>query len=84
MNELVGDIGLAEKTSAMDWASRIEIDAARLGGKPVDRATRIAVEHVVSMIADGWAERRVTADHSELTSDDVRLPALRDGHAARG
>ena len=56
----------------MDWASRIEIDAGRLGGKPVVRGTRIAVQLVVSMIAEGWDEQRLVAEYPQLSVEDVR------------
>lgn len=54
------------------WADRIEIDAARLGGKPVVRGSRIAVETVVEMVADGWCHERIIESYPTLTPDDVR------------
>lgn len=56
----------------MAWQDRIAIDHARLGGKPVVRGTRIAVELVVEMIADGWPDTDVLAEYPALTADDVR------------
>jgi len=54
------------------WQDRIEIDPARLGGKPVVRGSRITVELVVGMVADGWSEVRILDEYSTLTADDVR------------
>ena len=51
---------------------RIEIDPARLGGKPVVRGSRITVELVVCMVADGWPEARILDAYPALTADDVR------------
>ena len=49
------------------WQDRIEIDPARLGGKPVVRGSRITVELVVGMVADGWSEARIwNPSHSEM------------------
>lgn len=56
----------------MAWQDRIGIDLARLGGKPVVRGTRTAVELVVAMVAEGWAEERILAEYPTLTADDVR------------
>ena len=41
---------------AVNWTERIEVDGTRLGGKPVVRGSRIPVELVVEMVADGWSE----------------------------
>jgi uncharacterized protein (DUF433 family) len=56
----------------MTWQDRIEIDPDRLGGKPVVRGSRIAVQLVVEMVADGWPEARILAEYPTLTPDDVR------------
>jgi uncharacterized protein (DUF433 family) len=56
----------------MPWQDRIEIDPARLGGKPVVRGSRIAVELVVEMVADGWQDARILAEYPMLTAEDVR------------
>jgi uncharacterized protein (DUF433 family) len=54
------------------WQDRIEIDPARLGGKPVVRGSRITVELVVGMVADGWSEARILDEYPTLTAEDVR------------
>jgi uncharacterized protein (DUF433 family) len=56
----------------MNWAERIEVDPKRLAGKPVVRGTRIPVELVVGMLADGWDEDRIMAEYSILQPEDVR------------
>ena len=35
---------------------RIVLDPAVLAGKPVIRGTRLAVEFVIGLLADGWSE----------------------------
>ncbi len=55
-----------------EWASRIEVDAERLGGKPVVRGTRISVALVVAMVADGWDERGILSEYPSLTVADIR------------
>lgn len=56
----------------MSWQARIEIDPGRLGGKPVVRGSRIPVQLVVEMVADGWDERRIIASYPSLKVEDVR------------
>jgi uncharacterized protein (DUF433 family) len=56
----------------MTWQERIEVDARRLGGKPVVRGSRIPVELVVEMVADGWSEERIRASYPSLAAEDVR------------
>lgn len=56
----------------MDWTARIEIAPNRLGGKPVVRGSRIPVELVVEMVADGWDAERIRAEYPTLSAEDVR------------
>ncbi len=56
----------------MSWQERIEIASGRLGGKPVIRGSRIPVELVVEMVADGWDERRILASYPSIEAEDVR------------
>jgi uncharacterized protein (DUF433 family) len=56
----------------MNWTERIEVDPRRLAGKPVIRGTRITVELVVGMLADGWDETRIIAEYPMLVPEDVR------------
>jgi uncharacterized protein (DUF433 family) len=50
---------------------RITLDPAVLDGKPVVRGTRLSVEHIIGLLADGWSERDILADYPGLTKDDV-------------
>jgi uncharacterized protein (DUF433 family) len=36
------------------WKDRIVVDVDVLAGKPVIKGTRIAVEFIVGLLADGW------------------------------
>ena len=51
---------------------RIVIDPAVLTGKPVIRGTRLAVEFVVDLLAQGWSVEQVLDNYPGLTADDVR------------
>lgn len=50
---------------------RIVLDPAVLAGKPVIRGTRLSVEFIVGLMADGWNEADILANYPGLTREDV-------------
>jgi len=50
---------------------RIVLDPAILAGKPVVRGTRLSVEFVIGLMADGWNEADILKNYPGLTHDDV-------------
>jgi uncharacterized protein (DUF433 family) len=50
---------------------RIALDPAVLAGKPVIRGTRLAVEFVISLLADGWSEADILANYPGITHEDI-------------
>ena len=56
----------------MNWQDRITIDPQVLVGKPIIKGTRISVEHVVKLMADGWSEADVLRSYPHLKPDDLR------------
>ncbi len=59
-----------EETSAL--LRRITSDPTILGGKPVIRGRRLAVEHVLGMMAAGDSIEDLLAGYPWLEPDDVR------------
>ncbi|RJP35310.1 MAG: DUF433 domain-containing protein [Phycisphaerales bacterium] len=55
----------------MDWRDRIEMKPGVLCGKAVLAGTRLSVEHVVGLLAQGWPEADVLDAYPGLTRDDV-------------
>nr|WP_207199388.1 DUF433 domain-containing protein [Rhodoplanes elegans] len=51
--------------------SRIVLDPAVLTGKPVIRGTRISVDFVIGLMADGWSEADILKNYPGLTHEDV-------------
>lgn len=51
---------------------RVVRDPNVLGGKPIVRGTRIAVEHVLEMIETGMTEADICHSYPRLTAEDVR------------
>lgn len=56
----------------MTLPDRISIDHKVMGGESVVRGTRLKVEHVVGLLADGWTERQVLEQHPNLRTEDIR------------
>jgi uncharacterized protein (DUF433 family) len=56
----------------MVWKDRIVIDPNVLVGKPIVKGTRIAVQFVVDLLAQGWSEQEVLANYPGLANDDIR------------
>lgn len=56
----------------MIWQDRIVIDPAILAGKPVIKGTRLAVEFVVGLLAQGWSESEILRNYPGLTHEDIQ------------
>jgi uncharacterized protein (DUF433 family) len=55
-----------------DWQDRIVVDPAVLVGKPVVRGTRLAVEFVLELLAEGWSHEQITDSYPGVTPEDIR------------
>ena len=55
----------------MDWKEYIGADPAVLVGKPVIKGTRLSVEFMLGLIAQGWPEEEI------LSNDHISREQLR-------
>ena len=55
----------------MNWERRIVIDPGILCGKPVVKGTRLAVDFVVDLLAQGWTAADVLKNYPGVTQDDI-------------
>lgn len=55
----------------MNWQDRITCDPGVLGGKPVIKGTRLAVEKIVELMAVGWSEAQIIENYPGIAHDDV-------------
>jgi uncharacterized protein (DUF433 family) len=51
--------------------SRITLDPEVLAGKPVIRDTRLSVEFVIGLMADGWVEADILRNYPGISHDDI-------------
>ena len=63
---------LAYFRGTMDWRERISIDPKVLVGKPVIKGTRIAVEFLVELLAEGWTHVQILQNYPHLTEADIQ------------
>ena len=57
---------------AQNIISRIVVDTKVMAGKPVIKDTRIPVELIVRMVAQGISEKSILEEYPNLHQEDVR------------
>lgn len=50
---------------------RVVLDPDVLVGKPVIRGTRLSVEFIVGLLAEGWTEADILRNYPGVTHEDV-------------
>ena len=54
-----------------DWQDRIILDPKILPGKPVIKGTRLAVEFIIDLLANGWSESDILKNYPRLSREDI-------------
>ena len=55
----------------VDWRERIEINPEVMTGKPVIKGTRLTVDHVIELLAEGWTVDQIITEYPGVCSEDV-------------
>jgi len=50
---------------------RIALDPQVLSGKPVIRGTRLSVDFIIGLMADGWAEVDILRNYPGVSHEDI-------------
>jgi uncharacterized protein (DUF433 family) len=50
---------------------RIALDPKILAGKPVIRGTRLSVEYIIGLMAEGWTETEIVQNYPGISHDDI-------------
>jgi uncharacterized protein (DUF433 family) len=53
------------------WREHIVSDPDILLGKPVIKGTRLSVEHIVQLLAQGWTEDQLLDNYPRLQREDL-------------
>ena len=56
----------------MNWQDHIVSDQNILLGKPTVKGTRISVDHIVSLLAQGWSEDAILENYPRLTPESLK------------
>jgi uncharacterized protein (DUF433 family) len=55
----------------MSWQDRIVTDPSILVGKPVVRGTRLSVDFLLGLMAQGWPEAEILRNYPSLEREDL-------------
>ncbi len=56
----------------MNWHEYIVTDKEVLLGKPTVKGTRISVDHIISLLAQGWSEQKILDNYPRLTNESLK------------
>jgi uncharacterized protein (DUF433 family) len=56
----------------IEWQKHIHSDPGILLGKPVVKGTRLSVELILELFANGWTEQQVLESYPRLTREDIQ------------
>jgi uncharacterized protein (DUF433 family) len=60
----------------MNWKDHIVSDKEILLGKPIIKGTRLSVEHIISLLAQGWSEDQIFENYPRLTKESIQAVFL--------
>ena len=56
----------------MDWRTYIHTEPEVLVGKPVVKNTRLAVDFILGLFAEGWSAEQVLENYPNLTQESLQ------------
>lgn len=62
---------------------RIVFDKAILAGKPIIKGTRISVEFVIDLLANGWSNEQILREYPHLKLEDIQACLAYAGNALK-
>ena len=54
-----------------DWRDRIEISQKIAVGKPIIKGTRLSVDFIIELLAQGWTIEQILKNYPQLKKEDV-------------
>jgi uncharacterized protein (DUF433 family) len=69
----------------MKWQDHIVSDKGILLGKPTIIGTRLSVDHIIGLLAQGWSEEQILDNYPRLSKDSLKavfiyvLECMQDG-----
>ncbi|MEA5599326.1 DUF433 domain-containing protein [Rivularia sp. UHCC 0363] len=56
----------------MDWQTHITLDPNILVGKPIIKGTRLAVEFIIDLLAQGWSIEEILRNYPGITHEQIQ------------
>lgn len=56
----------------MEWWQYIHADPQILNGKPVLKRTRLSVEFIIGLLANGWSQKQILENYPHLTPEHLQ------------
>ena len=56
----------------MNGENRIVVNPEILVGKPIIQGTRMSVEFMIELLAEGWSHQQVLENYPQITDDDIQ------------
>jgi uncharacterized protein (DUF433 family) len=56
----------------MNWQEYIHSDPGILSGKPTIKGTRLSVDFLLELLANGWSEEQLLDSYTNLSRDSLR------------
>ena len=56
----------------IEWKDYIHSDPEILLGKPVVKGTRLSVEFILGLFAEGWTEQQIIENYPTLSKESLR------------
>jgi uncharacterized protein (DUF433 family) len=56
----------------MEWQQYIISDKDVLLGKPTIKGTRLSIDHIVSLLAQGWSEQQILDNYPRLSKESLK------------
>ena len=65
------------------WRERIETNTQILVGKPIIKGTRIAVDFILELLAQGWTREKILKNYPQLKDNDITAALEYSAHALK-
>jgi len=56
----------------MNWKERIVVNPDVLAGKPIVKGTRLSIEFLLGLLANGWTTDKILENYPQLSPSDLQ------------
>lgn len=68
---------------AINWREKIEINPEIAVGKPVIKGTRITVDLILELLAQGWTIEQILKNYPQLKKEDISAALEYSSHSIK-